>query len=276
MEQLMIANRIAALVILGIVSVVARADAADDTAVKESKPGPVTRLGWGTTTIGKDGTLYVHVKVWSNGADLVLPIANDPAAVRFIAGKAIDPPQTARREDGLHLTDLPKAAPAKLPIVIALSFGEAGPKVIDNSVKQAADGTLALLATTCEVHATNAKLEKKGDRPYNIGYWTNVKDHVTWDVTVERGGQYSVDLEYSLAANCAGSEISIEFGEQGKAGAQAIPVKLPAGKDFLDFRTINIGTVTLAPGAMTVALRPTKKPGVAVMDLRRIDLKPAK
>ena len=102
------------------------------------------------------------------------------------------------------------------------------------------------------------------------------KDHVTWDTTIDHPGQFTVDLEYSLAASCAGSEISIEFGEQGKPGAQVIPVKLPAGKDFLDFKTMNIGTVTLAPGPITITLRPTKKPGIAVMDLRRIDLKLAK
>ena len=47
---------------------------------------------------------------------------------------------------------------------------------------------------------------------------------------------------------------------------------LEAGKDFLDFKTVDIGKVELPAGAMTVTVRPLKKPGVAVMDLRRIEL----
>jgi hypothetical protein len=243
-------------------------------AIKDAAPGPVTRLGWGKTFLGKDGTLFVQVNVWSNGEDLVLPVANEPSAARFVTDKPADPPQVAMKADGLHLTDLPKAPPGggKGPVVIALSFGAAGPKVVDNSVRQGADGSLVLLATTCEVHATNAKLEKKGDRPYNIGYWTNVKDHVTWEATVEKGGTFDVSLEYSLGGSPAQAEIDIEFGK----GGPVVPVKLAVGKDFLDFRTIPIGQVKLGAGAMAVTLRPVKKPGVAVMDLRRIELKAVK
>jgi hypothetical protein len=249
------------------------AQAARD-AIKDAAPGPIAHLGWGRTYLAKDGTLYVQVNVWPNGEDLVLPIANDPAAVRFVTDKPADPPQSARKDDGLHLTDLPKTAPGggKLPVVVALSFGETGPKVLDNSIKQSADGSLALLATACDVHATNAKLEKKGDRPYNIGYWTNVKDHVTWDATLTHAGTFDVSLEYSLGGSPGPAEIEIEFGQAGPV----LPVKLTPGKDFLDFRTIPIGQVTLKEGPLRITLKPTKKPGVAVMDLRRIDLKPTK
>jgi hypothetical protein len=137
-------------------------------------------------------------------------------------------------------------------------------------VKQGNDGTLTLLAIDATVHGKKAKLEKKGANPHNIGYWTDVKDTVTWEASLEKAGTFAVALEYSLAPNSKGAVIAIELGK-----AKPIEVPLEAGKDFLDFKTVELGKIELPAGAMTVTVRPLKKPGVAVMDLRRIELKPA-
>jgi alpha-L-fucosidase len=153
--------------------------------------------------------------------------------------------------------DWNRAAPGKPHVIIPL--------------RQAGDGTLSLFAADADVHAANAKLEKKGSNPYNIGYWTNANDTVSWDATVDKPGAFSVDLEYSLAPNSKGAEISIDFGN-----SKSIPVKLEAGKDFLDFKTVNVGQVELGAGPVSITVKPTKKPGLAVMDLRRIELKPAR
>jgi hypothetical protein len=161
-------------------------------------------------------------------------------------------------------------------VVVAVSVGLVGflraedaPKA-PTLVKQRDDGGLTLLAIDATVHGRKAKLEKKGANPHNIGYWTDAKDTVTWDASLSKAGTFSVALEYSLGANSKGAVIAIEFGK-----AKPIEVPLEAGKDFLDFRTVDLGKVDLPAGAMTVTVRPLKKPGVAVMDLRRIELKPA-
>jgi hypothetical protein len=88
---------------------------------------------------------------------------------------------------------------------------------------------------------------------------------------VQQGGSFAVELEYSLAPNSAGSEIAIVFGKEKR-----IEVPLQAGKDFLDFRAAEVGRVELPAGEIHVTVRPVKKPGVAVMDLRRIELKPVR
>src|SRR5207248_1130734 len=152
--------------------------------------------------------------------------------------------------------DWNRAAPGKQHVIVPL--------------RQAGDGTLTLLAADADVHAANAKLEKKGSNPYNIGYWTNCNETVSWDVAIDKPVAFSVDLKYSLAPNSKGAEISIDFGN-----GKSIPVKLEAGKDFLDFKTVNVGQIELGAGPATIIVKPTKKPGVAVMDLRRIELKPA-
>ena len=138
-------------------------------------------------------------------------------------------------------------------------------------VKQGEDKTLTLVAVDATVNGAKAKLEKKGENPMNIGYWTNDQDTVTWRATLTAGGKFDVDLEYSLAPNSKGAEIAIEFGKD-----QKVAVPLEAGKSFLDFRTATVGRVELPAGEMTVTVRPVKKPGVAVMDMRQIVLEPAK
>jgi len=147
------------------------------------------------------------------------------------------------------------------------------PRKVDEkvTVHQDGDGTVTLRAIDATVHGTKAKLEKKGTNPHNIGYWTNDKDTVTWESKLTAGGKFEVELEYSLAANSKGAEIAIEFGEKEK-----VTVPLEAGKTFLDFKTAKVGQVELPVGAVTITVRPLKKPGVAVMDLRAIVLKPVK
>jgi len=139
------------------------------------------------------------------------------------------------------------------------------------TVHQQVDGGITLLAIDATVTGTKAKLEKKGTNPHNIGYWTNEKDTVSWQAKMTKGGKFEVELEYSLAANSKGAEISIEVGEKEK-----ITVPLEAGKTFLDFKTAKVGQVEVAAGDVTITVRPLKKPGLAVMDLRTIVLKPVK
>jgi len=228
--------------------------------------GPFKKLFWGKATEGKDGSLDLHVIVWPNGSDLIVPVSNKLEWAKVPADEKIVLTWT-NEADGVHIKGLPmKPTDPRDPVVAIKLDGPA--QVLATGPKQQADGSLILLAADCVVHATNAKLEKKGDRPYNIGYWTNVKDTVSWDVTIEKGGTFTVDLEYSLGGKPPGSEISTEFGKE-----KSLPVKFAPGKDFLDFKTMNCGQIELPAGAMTVTVRPVKKSGVAVMDLRRIEMK---
>jgi hypothetical protein len=229
---------------------------------------PIKKLFWGKSTEGKDGAIDLHVSVWPNGSDLIVPVSNKLLSAKFQPNDKLEL-TWSNEPDGVHLKGLPAKSPGRDPVVSIKLEGPA--QIVDTTPKQSADGMLALLAQDCDVHATNAKLEKKGERPYNIGYWTNVKDTVSWDVTIDKAGKFSVELEYSLGGTPPGSEISIDFGKE-----KNLPVKFAPGKDFLDFKTMTCGEIELPAGAMTITVRPIKKSGVAVMDLRRIELKPSK
>jgi len=229
---------------------------------------PFQKLYWGRATTGHDGTLCLHVFVWPNDGALDVPLANPTASVQPLYPSA-EQPGISRKPDSLAITNLPPTSPDPLDPVLALKL-DGPPQPIVTAIKQKDDGALSLLAIDADVHATNAKLEKKGDHPYNIGYWTNTKDTVSWDTTITHPGKFTVTLEYSLGSPPPGSDIQLEFGPNTKP----LPIHLDPTKDFLDFKTLPAGEITLPPGPVTITLRPTKKTGVAVMDLRQITLKP--
>jgi hypothetical protein len=194
-----------------------------------------------------------------------VPIRNKVTRAYLLAGNV--ELKTSVNDDGVMLLGLPEKAPDAIDTVIVLEI-EGAADVIEQRIKQAADGTLTILAIDADIQGHRAKIEKKGANPWNIGYWTDAKDIAVWQATIDRPGKFSVDLEYSLAPNSKGSEIAIEFG------GKKIAVQLDAGKDFLDFKTVTVGEIELPAGPVTVTVRPVKKPGLAVMDLRQIVLKP--
>lgn len=143
----------------------------------------------------------------------------------------------------------------------------ARPKV----VPQKPDGSIELLAIDATVQGKRARVEKKGENPHNIGYWTDAADTAHWTFDLAKPGKYDVEVEYSLDRRSEGSEYALEFGPQ------KIDVKPKATGTWLDFTKTNVGTIELAsPGTLKLTVRPMKKPGQAVLDLRAVRLTPAK
>jgi hypothetical protein len=136
-------------------------------------------------------------------------------------------------------------------------------------VKQSPDGTLKLLAIDAQVVGQRARIEKKGTNPHNIGYWTNVNDKAVWHAVIDTPGKYAVDVEFSLDKKAEGAQYVIEFNDK------AIHVSPEVTGTWMEFKTVRVGEVELAKGAVTVTVRGEKKPGQAVLDLRGITLKPA-
>lgn len=135
--------------------------------------------------------------------------------------------------------------------------------------KQGADGTLKFPAIDADVQGQKARIEKKGNNPHNIGYWTNKDDKAVWHGIVEKGGKFAVEVEYSLDKRAEGAEYVIELNDK------SIHVKPQVTGTWLDFKTIGVGEVELPAGKLKLVVRGEKKPGQAVLDLRGVALKPA-
>lgn len=132
------------------------------------------------------------------------------------------------------------------------------------------DGSIVLLATNAITHGKTIRYEPQPQKN-TIGYWTKVGDWVHWEFKVAKPGKFDVTLTQACGKGSGGSEVL--FG----IGTQTIHDIVPDTGAFTNWTNRVIGTFTLnEAGNYTISVRPLKKPGLAVMDLRQITLTPRK
>ncbi len=135
---------------------------------------------------------------------------------------------------------------------------------------QAKDGTVTLHARTARVHGRQLRYEPLPHK-LTLGYWTEPGDFATWEFTVTQPGTFAVEVLHGCGQGSGGSEVEVSSGES----KLTFTVKDTGG--FQNFEARAVGTLTIGtPGRHTLTVRPLKKPGLAVMDLRQVVLKPAK
>jgi len=238
--------------------------------------GPLPKLPWGLCT-AKPGKLYLHVFTWPKG-DLELPGLNAKVKCAY---RLADPDRTwlmlGESEGGAITVDLPAKAPDPIDSVIVLEIeGDARATATapvrhtpGKLVAQAADGTIALQAREAAVHGTSAKYEV-GDGKDNIGFWTDAGDWVEWKFEVKTPGTFTVEIATACAKGSGGSEYEVAIGDQKLSG------KVKETGDWASFTTEKLGALTIEKaGQFTLSVKPTKKPGQAVMNLQAVTLKPA-
>ncbi|MGA2032245.1 MAG: alpha-L-fucosidase [Thermoguttaceae bacterium] len=236
-------------------------------AIYGTTPGPFKNgLRWGRAT-QKPGRLFLHVFDWPADAALAVPLSNSIRRAYLLA----DPQQAlsvASGPDGISIK-VPAVAPDPVAsvVVLELAAGDA-PQPIASVLQSAADGSLTLRAADADI-AGSAQLESKGNTQC-IGFWTDLGTMVSWTANC-RPGTFEVELAYACDPGSEGSEFLL------LAGAAKLPGKIDAATGGWDrFKTISLGKVTLEKGGpTTLAIQPTKKPGMAVMNLQWIKLTPA-
>jgi arylsulfatase A len=135
-------------------------------------------------------------------------------------------------------------------------------------IKQAADGTLVLHAKDVAIHGTTVRYEPQPHKN-TVGYWTKADDWVSWEFQIVRTGAYRVEILQGCGPRSGGSEV--EFSANG----QTLAITVVETKGFQDFLAREIGTLRFErPGRYTLSVKPKRKPGVAVMDLRSVTLRP--
>jgi arylsulfatase A len=131
-----------------------------------------------------------------------------------------------------------------------------------------AKGDIRLHAKDATVHGKRLRYEPE---PYKnvLGYWTEVDDWPEWEFEVAEAGKYELEIQQGCGTGSGGAEVIIEVG--GKSFA--FTVEETGHFQHMILRTI--GEVELAAGNQTLSVKPKTKPGVAVMDFRRVVLRPA-
>lgn len=130
-----------------------------------------------------------------------------------------------------------------------------------------ATGDIRLHAKDARIHAEVMRYEPEPHKNV-LGYWTKVEDWADWEFNVTTAGRYEIEIQQGCGAGCGGSEVRVEVG----TSAFAFIVQETGHFQHMILRTI--GYVDLPAGKTTLALKPQTKPGPAVMDVRRVVLRP--
>jgi hypothetical protein len=167
------------------------------------------------------------------------------------------------------------ARPAKLdPVATVVELKLDGPAIVAPivwAIKPAADGTVTLTAADADLKGDHLQVENVGGPP-NIGFWTDAKDQTAWTVDVPKVGDYTVEIEYACEPANSGStfRVHVDGATEGVEGT------VPDTGGWGSFRTETLtGTLHLDAGRHTITVTPLAMPHGAVMNLRRLMLKPA-
>ena len=154
------------------------------------------------------------------------------------------------------------AEPAAPPATTAPSL------VTTTAPAAAAPPPIELHARDVTIHGKTVRYEPEPHKN-TIGYWSDVTDWVSWDFDVPAAGTYAVHVLQGCGAGSGGAEVELS------AAGQTISFTVEDTGHFQNFVDRRIGSFTFdKPGRYTLSVKPKTKPGVAVMDLRLVTLKP--
>jgi len=243
-------------------------------AIYGTTASPWTRHPFDGRCTVKGNTLYVHVFGWDGPVKLV-GVKGEVVKVEPVDARLGAARHEVTSDEGVRtLTLHPPEIPDLDATVIAVHFKET-PQVDESlafgaPVKQAPEGSIVLVARDATVHGEKAKYESAGGKD-NIGFWTNAGDWVSWSADVAKPGTFAVEITYAAATGSGGSEYVVAVGDQQVAG------KIAATGSWTAFKAETLGKVTIEKaGKIAVSVTPKTKPGLAVMNLQSIILKPAK
>ncbi len=177
--------------------------------------------------------------------------------------KSLMPEGIEKDVDPLQMADL---------IAYLASNGSAPtPKVFSGNHPQTAlandKGAFRLSAKSAEIRGDSLVYEAEFE---NLGYWHSANDRASWRVQVDRGGVYTVSINWACAEESSGNAYLIEVGGKtirGKVGGTANGV-------WSEYRTMFVGEVKLEPGEHQLRIAPEVPPRGALMDLRSVTLEP--
>ena len=130
-----------------------------------------------------------------------------------------------------------------------------------------ASGDVRLHAKDAIVHGEKMRYEPESHKNV-LGYWTNPNDWAEWKFTAPAPGRYEVEIQQGCGQGSGGAEVDVEVGNQ------KLRFSVIETGHFQHMILRTIGEVELGAGEQTLAIKPRSKPGPAVMDIRRVVLRP--
>jgi arylsulfatase A len=135
---------------------------------------------------------------------------------------------------------------------------------------QAANREIVLPAKTADVRGVMLRFEPLPHKN-TLGYWVNANDWARWEFTVTQPGKFQLEALVGCGNGSGGSDVRFEIGEQ------VLSMTVPETGGFQNFVPRMLGEIQIDKlGRHELRVKPIKKPGAAVMDLRQVRLLPVK
>jgi arylsulfatase A-like enzyme len=138
-------------------------------------------------------------------------------------------------------------------------------QAMDDATRAGPNALIFLEARDAQVQAKKLKYEEPPQKD-TLGFWVDPADTASWTFPVAQPGKYRVSVLQGCGKGSGGSTVALE------AGAAKVEFTVEETGHFQRFVPREVGVLELAAGANTLTVRPVKKKGVAVMDLRRVTL----
>jgi putative membrane-bound dehydrogenase-like protein len=138
---------------------------------------------------------------------------------------------------------------------------------VPQSVAPADDGSLLLLATTCEIYGSTLIFEQQHN---NLGYWSSADDQAVWHVEVTRRGKYAIEFEWACDGSVKGNPWQIV------AAGETIAGRVQSTGNWETYQHAKVGELTLPAGKHRIVMSAVSKPQGALIDLKAIRLRPVK
>ncbi|MCC6232081.1 MAG: sulfatase-like hydrolase/transferase [Verrucomicrobiales bacterium] len=131
-----------------------------------------------------------------------------------------------------------------------------------------AQGPIALHSRQAFVHGELLRYEPQPFKD-TLGWWAKEGDWAEWILDVASPGHYSLEILHGCGNGSGGSEVAFSIG------TSKVTFTVQETGGFQNFVWRNLGRLELPTGRQSLQVRPLKKPGGAVMDIRELRLIPA-
>ncbi len=229
----------------------------------------------GTDTLKRDA-IYWHFPHYNGNAG-----AKPGAAIRAGEWKLIEFYETGRQElfniakdmrESNNLieqnADIAKGLHAKLAAwreSVGAKMPTPNPDYAPNLQKE--NGVVSMPSSTADVNGITLRYEPLPNKD-TLGFWVRQEDWASFEFTLKQPGKYHL-VPHVGCGTAGGSLVHFEVA------GQTFPLTVPGTGGFQNFVPQDLGIVTFdKPGRYTLTIKPQKKEGVAVMDVRLVVLKP--
>jgi lysophospholipase L1-like esterase/pimeloyl-ACP methyl ester carboxylesterase len=134
-------------------------------------------------------------------------------------------------------------------------------------VAQSTEGAVLLHASNAVVHGTMLRYEPQTNKNC-LGYWMKAEDWAEWSFEIKQPGEFVVEVWQGCGKGNGGSEVAVEVG------GKRFDFVVDDTGHFQNFIPRRLGRIELAAGKQSLAVKPQRKQGAAVMDVRRVRLLP--